>query len=328
MYYFCTYFDRNYLPRARALHHSLEQRCSEFRLYSLCMDQHSLQTLRKAHLPHLVPIPLEDFERDDDALVRAKPTRTRVEYCFTCSPSLPLYILNQHPEVDIITYVDADLYFFADPQPIFDELEGHSIGIVGHRLPPRLKWLEKNGIYNVGWVSFRRDENGLACLEWWRERCIEWCYERYEDGKWSDQGYLNDWPQRFHRVCVIQHKGANLAPWNVANYTIDYREGDVWVDEQPLLFFHFHGLKQVFPWLYDTPLGRFGARLGPTLRKRVFEPYINDLRRYTTNGSTTKMVRSPAHRFSLPGRVARKLMRTGSSILSRSYIVVINGRVF
>src|SRR5207237_5145326 len=111
--------------------------------------------------------------------------------------------------------------------------------------PPSRKHEAKSGIYTVGWVSFRRDADGLACLRWWRERCLEWCRDRHEDGRFADQKYLDDWPTRFEGVRVLQHKGANLAPWNLSNVTVQIREGRIQADEEPLLFFHFHGLKQV-----------------------------------------------------------------------------------
>ena len=33
---------------------------------------------------------------------------------------------------------------------------------------------------------------GLKALKWWRDRCLEWCYARIEDGKFGDQFYIED----------------------------------------------------------------------------------------------------------------------------------------
>ena len=70
----------------------------------------------------IVPISEKVFEDNNKSLQKVKSDRSRIEYYFTCTPSLPLYILKNYPEVDIITYLDADLFFFSNPAPIYNEL--------------------------------------------------------------------------------------------------------------------------------------------------------------------------------------------------------------
>ncbi len=274
MLYFCTYFDRTFLSRGLALYRSLRTHAPAFHLWVLCMDTDAHAALAELNLPGITPIALAEFEQGDDALLATKLQRSIVEYYFTCTPSLPLYVLRHFPEVDLITYVDADLYFFSDLTPVLIELNGHSIAIIEHRFPPGREHLLSTGIYNVGWLSFRRDEHGLACLSWWRERCIEWCYDRHEDGRYGDQRYLDDWPQRFAHVVVIRHKGANVAPWNLARYRLSLQGGGVWVDEQPIVFFHFSGFRQLSHTLFDTGLRPHGIIPGRVLREHVYGPYL------------------------------------------------------
>lgn len=240
-YWFCTLFDRNYLHRGLALYRSLEQTAGAFTLHVLCMDAESYDTLERLSLPHVRLIRLEDFE--DAELLRARATRSIIEYYWTCTPSLPLYVLEREPQAELVTYVDADLYFFGDPAPLFDEMGSASVMIHEHRFPPRLAAFEANGRYNVGWVTFRRDATGLACLRRWRAQCIEWCYYRLEDGKLGDQKYLDTWPTEYPGVHVLQHKGGGLAPWNLEQYAVRRGAGGLVVDGQPLVFFHFHGLR-------------------------------------------------------------------------------------
>src|SRR5690242_19008166 len=111
--HYCTYFDRGYLGCGLALYQSLTQRhVAPFILWVLCFDDFTYDVLSKLDQPNLKPVALADFERDDPALLQAKQNRSRVEYYFTCSPSWPLYLLNRYPDIDLITYLDADLYFF------------------------------------------------------------------------------------------------------------------------------------------------------------------------------------------------------------------------
>ena len=336
MYHFCTYFDHNYLLRGLALYWSLRRHCSPFRLWALCMDDISHEVLYGLNLPNMELIALKELEEDDTELQGAKGNRTTIEYYFTCTPSLPLFILNRVPQIDMITYLDADIFFFANPAPIYEEIADQSIAIIGHRWPPHSRAHERYGIYNVGWVSFRQDENAIECLNRWRDQCIEWCYDRVEDGRFADQKYLDEWPYRYKGVVVLKHQGANLAPWNLENYTIRVRGDDIWVDEQQLIFYHFQGFKRVYRWLYDLGLAEYGARLSPHVKRSLYRPYIRTLRRmaerFALPRSDLPIVNSirgedpsapsPSH-ISLTRRGARRaagLLSLTKRILARDYV--------
>lgn len=279
MYYFCTYFDQHYLEKGLTLYHSLIQNCSPFKFWILCMDDTTYTILSGLQLPQVHLILLADFERNDLPLLNAKQNRSLVEYYFTCTPNLPLYILNHFSEVDCITYLDADLYFFSDIEPIFNEMKNKSILMIGHRFPQSLKNLESRGIYNVGLLSFRHDKNGLACLQWWRDRCLEWCFDRVEAGKYADQKYLDYWPDRFAGVVVLKHKGAGLAPWNIDNYDYSIENDKLLIDGQPLIMYHFQGLTQENRWMYDLHMSTYKTKLPKILLERLYYPYIEDLKR-------------------------------------------------
>ncbi len=341
MRHFCTYFDEHYLSRGLALYHSLREHCPAFRLHVLCMDRESHDALSHLGLPDVHLIPLEDLERKDTDLLGAKKNRARIEYYFTCTPSLLLFVLDSLPEVELLTYVDADVFFFANPTPLFEEMAGASIAIIGHRFPASLRDFERFGTYNVGWLSFRRDHDALVCLNWWRRRCIEWCYDRCENGRFADQKYLDDWPRRFPSVMVLRHKGANLAPWNLANYTIRRTGGSVWVDEAPLIFFHFHGFKQISEWVYNPNTVIYRTRASSVTRRSIFGPYIRTLlcmtRRRPPYSRTTPLlssIRAPmaespaAHNgmaLNRPVRRPGEFVDLCRGVLGRSYILAIRG---
>ncbi len=280
MHYYCTYFDQHYLTRGLTLYRSLKRHSGPFRIWVLCLDDPTYEVLSKLNLPDLLPVALKDFEQNDKALLASKQDRTLIEYYFTCSPSWPLYILNNFPEVDLITYLDADLFFYSSPAPIFEELEEKSILIIGHRFPERLRDKELYGIYNVGLLVFRNDRFGRECLQWWRERCLEWCHDYPEIGRFADQKYLDDWPTRFQRVVVLENKGAGLAPWNWMNYKIETKAGQTTVDGAPLIFYHFHRLKILNRWLYDPVSGGESYGMMPFLmRWRIYHPYVQALKK-------------------------------------------------
>lgn len=330
MYNFCTYFDQNYLSRGLALYQSLRKHCPDFKLWVLCMDQAAYEILEKRDLPGMHLFSLEEFERNDDLLLRAKQNRSRIEYYFTCTPSLPLFILNHYPEVDLITYLDADLFFFADPAQLFAEMDGKSIGIIGHRFPARLLYEEKNGIYNVGWLSFRRDENGLECLHWWRKLCLEWCYDRVEDDRFADQKYLDRFPERYGSDIILQHKGANVAPWNIENYILNANEAIVYVDNQPLLFFHFRGFKQVIPCVYDWGLWTYGLKMSQELMDYIYIPYIRALQEPLLGKLSLKTIRNCSVQkniFTQVKKIIEWWFMFLQGVLRRNFSIIVNGKV-
>lgn len=307
------------------------------------MDKASYDILSNMHLPDISLISLQEFEHRNSELLSAKQNRNSLEYYFTCTPSLILYILENFQDVDIITYLDADLFFFSAPDQIYREIGKHSIAIIEHRFPQEIKYLEKYGIYNVGWLSFRRDNNSLNCLLWWRERCIEWCYDRVENGRFGDQKYLDDWPDRFQGVIVLRHKGANLALWNINNYSIRLDKSGICVDEQPLIFFHFHGLEQINNWLYRPDFEKYKVKLNKFILRRIYGVYIRELLDIARQGPPLLKKAWPisSHRFktidvqtsqpvSMPRllvRRFRKFLFMSKRIICREYILVVNGHV-
>ena len=197
----------------------------------------------------VVCISLADIESEE--LLKAKSDRGVAEYCWTLSSCFTWYVIQNYPEINFLTYLDADLLFYSDVQPLFDEIGNASIAIIEHRFSPRLQDREVNGRFCVEWNSFRRDEEGLACLKRWREQCIEWCYYRLEDGKMGDQKYLDDWPDRYPNCHILLHPGAGIAPWNYSQYRFSDRGDNIYLNESPLIFYHFHQFQLLGRGSYD-----------------------------------------------------------------------------
>ena len=218
---------------------SLFLHCPNAHVHILCMDVVTEEVIGKLGFAEVTCIALADFE--DDAILQAKRNRNVAEYCWTLTPCLPWHILQREPTIQAITYLDADLFFYSSIEPLFAEIGEASIAIIEHRFTARLNHLEVNGRFCVEWVSFLRDAEGMACLERWRSQCLEWCYARLENDRMGDQKYLDDWPNRYRGVHILQHEGAGLAPWNFDRYRFDAQlGGEILVNGVPLIFYHFH----------------------------------------------------------------------------------------
>ena len=250
MHNFCTLFDANYLPRALVMYRSLLATGESFKLYVVCFDDLALDVLNKLKLANLVAIPLGNFE--SSALLAIKTQRTAAEYCWTCTPHVIRYVLDTY-KLAQVTYLDADLCFYEKPSILLAEFKqaGASVMITDHRYTPRYDQSATSGIYCVQFMTFNADEYGLKVLQWWQDRCLEWCYARFEDGKFGDQKYLDDWPVRFERVHVLQHLGGGVAPWNVQQYGLSRHLDRLYVNELPLVFYHFHAYKYYMDGRHD-----------------------------------------------------------------------------
>ena len=245
-YNFCTLFDSNYLTRGLALHESMVRHIPDFRLFIFAFDERSYEILTELDLKNTKVISLKEFE--DPKLLEVKPTRSIAEYCWTSTSSTVLYVLNNFG-VDNCTYIDADICFYSSPEPIFTEMGDNSILLTEHRYSPQYNKEVKSGRYCVQFVTFKNDERGRKALTWWRDRCLEWCYDRYEDGKFGDQLYLDDWTERFEGVHVMQHLGGGLAAWNVQQYDFVEFNGKLTGKELSsgqqfdVIFYHYHYLR-------------------------------------------------------------------------------------
>jgi hypothetical protein len=123
-------------------------------------------------------------------------------------------------------------------------------------------------------MTFNADERGLEVLQWWQDRCLEWCYARFENGKFGDQKYLDDWTERFKGVHVLRHLGGGVAPWNVQQYKIGMVGASLQVDTFPLIFYHFHGYKYYKNGVHDFVLG---YKLSLEVVNLLYFPYAKAL---------------------------------------------------
>lgn len=222
---------------------------------------------------------------------------TVAEYCWSLASDFTEWVAggtHLDPETYGWIYLDADCGWFADPVYALMHTWAANVGITPHRWTPRhAERLRPNGYYNVGYVLFRNNEVGRHVLGTWAQQVREWCYNRYEPGRFADQAYLNAWPELYEGVWSIRHLGVNLAPWNQEQYQYGHfpddklaiydEEKDVW---WPLVLYHFHELRQrpdgswhytnypvreeVKTHVYEPYCARLDAisrRLGPLLRR-------------------------------------------------------------
>ncbi|WP_343530978.1 glycosyl transferase [Pedobacter sp.] len=275
---FCTLFNSNYLSRGMAMYYSLEQHCTHFHLYIFAFDDHCYNTLRALNLKHATIVSLKEFENEQ--LLAVKSERTPREYCWTCASSTIKHCIETY-RLDHCSYVDADLLFFSDPRVLYNEMGDKSVMITEHRFTPHHDQSATSGIYCVQFMTFKNTEAGMEVLNWWVNACIEWCYCRFEDGKFGDQKYLDNWAERFDTVHVLQHLGGGVAPWNVEQYTFSKKSGKIKGEELAtgksfdLVFYHYHAFQYTRNNTYKLTFENYF--LSKQLIYKVYKPYVKAL---------------------------------------------------
>jgi len=266
--HFVTIFDSHYLPLGLCLHRSLEEQARPYHLWIVAVDDACADSLARMQPPNVTIVPLRDVETE--RLRAVKAGRTIGEYCWTLTPFLPSHVFTRAPRVERVTYVDSDLYFFEPPTSLIDELNpsGKHVLVTEHAFAPEYAANARYGRFCVQFMTFRNSEPARRVLAWWQERCLEWCFAYEEDGKFGDQKYLDDWPERFSaEVHVLQQTDRTVAPWNVAH--LQRQAGAV----RPV-FYHFHGLRIVSP---SKVLLYFMYRVGRSNRW-IYQRYADGLR--------------------------------------------------
>jgi hypothetical protein len=263
MEHYVTLFDGLFLPQGLALHASMERHAGIYTLWILCVDDAAHQVLSRLDLPHVRLLRAADCETPE--LLNVKGGRTRAEYCWTLTPFAPRFVFDADPSVLRVTYLDADMWFCDRPQRLFREFEtsGKAVMITEHSYAPEYDHSRTSGRFCVQFMTFDRTR-GERVRQWWADRCIEWCFAREEDGKFGDQRYLDDWPQRFpDEVHVLEDRPRLQAPWNALRFA----PGEA-------IAFHFHGLRLL---RNGHVLLTENYRLPRATRETIYFVYVREL---------------------------------------------------
>lgn len=243
---------------------SMARHMQSYVLWVLCVDDETYEALDRLELPNVRRLKLSELEVPE--LSEVKLERTIGEYCWTLTPFAPRFVFEADLSVERVTYIDADLWFQKHPKQIFDEFEssGKHVLITEHAYSPEYDSSARSGRFCVQFMTFTR-HGGERVRHWWEERCIEWCHAYYEDGKFGDQMYLDQWPEKFSdSVHILGASNLTLAPWNVLRFPIE-----------SAVFYHFHGLRILSG--REVEIGRYC--LPKRVVQEIYGRYLLDIRK-------------------------------------------------
>ena len=256
--------------------------CSDFTLYIICFDDKCYHTLNNLCLENLVLIEYSSFE--DDTLRIAKSNRKTREFLWTCSSFEIKYILEKY-NVDHVTYIDADLYFYSDPSNIIETFlkSDNDVSLISHRYSNHYenKYFEKKcGKYCVEFDSFKNNENGRCILNWWCQKCFEKCPDKPSKEAFGDQKYLDYFEKNFKGVNIYEDFGLGIAPWNIDDFKYVTNRKIENIQNRntgDLVFYHFHSLALFENYANINVFVRPGKK-DEKLVNVLYKSYLNEIK--------------------------------------------------
>jgi hypothetical protein len=134
------------------------------------------------------------------------------------------------------------------------------------------------GKYNAGFIYIKFDKYGKKFLNEWSRLCKEWCEFTPNLNKFSDQKYLEKLKKELSNIKIIKNPCINLAPWNLQFKKVVKKAETILINNKPLIFFHFHGLRKLTNNIYILGTSNYNFFLSSKIKKKIFLPYISYLK--------------------------------------------------
>jgi len=271
-FHFTTVLSSAYLFKGLGMYQTLKRHCSDFKLFILCADDECYRIIQDMKLADIELLRVRQIE---NVIIReAKNNRSYLEFCWTLKPAALYYVMKHYRNAEYYAHLDADLYFFSDPAVLFVEAPGADLYLVDHNNSEEfLHTYETSGRFNTGFVGCRNSDTARNAVKWWRDRCVKQCPSIPDpiNKLFGDQRYVERWLELFEGVHVIENKGANVAVWNIRGYNISSKNDEVYVDNSPLIFYHFSGFcilnENEFSLTWFQPIEENGLNL-------IYLPYM------------------------------------------------------
>lgn len=274
---FCIKIDHNFLDRGLALYTSLRQFHPDAQLVITALTPETHAFLRDHNLKGVHVVTVETIAKQHPEISSIRGTRTEAEFAFTLTPFTVLEALKKARRNELVVYLDADTMLFNSLSGILQEQGEADVMRTPHNFSSHMVEQRRYGMFNTAFTVFRNSEQGTACASWWADCCLEWCYDRLEGEKFTDQKYI----EQFCRICpttiTINHIGLNCAPWNVSGRRFASDGRRVTVDGRPLILYHYAKVRRVRPWCIATRTKLQGVIRAKGLHRHVYKPYAKML---------------------------------------------------
>ncbi len=206
--------------------------------------------------------------------------------CCALKPFLAEHLFQENPKLKKVIYIDSDMMVFAPMTEVLSRLDHHPVVITPHLidrtltlndgLNPSEGRILSSGVYNMGFFAVSREKEGLDFLNWWRERTFFKCIRSFSDGYFDDQKWIDLVPSLFPKTHILLHPGYNVAFWNLHERHFSRSGGQVKVNGEDLVVYHFSGWRMDRPGELSVHQNRHTLSTMPELRK-IFHIYFQIL---------------------------------------------------
>jgi len=257
----------------------------DVKIYILCFDKQTSKLLDKFKNSNKVEIINYDkISNFDKTLKKIILKRKLIDKIVTSRPVFLQYLYKKYI-IKNIFLLDSDIFFFSNPKKLNKHVKGYSVAYCKHNFTKNnLELSNKYGKYNGGFVYARFNKNGLIFLKKWSLLCKKWCEFDSKDGKFSDQKYLENLSLEIKDIKILNNPEINLAPWSLEGKKIQLKNKQIYVNNKRLIFFHFHGLRQITKNFYVLGLENYKFVISNKIKNILFKKYVTNLK----NNSITK----------------------------------------
>jgi hypothetical protein len=252
-----TICAKNYIGLALALEQSIKKHNDDVEFLVFVADEFS-EDEKILDLPNNIIIAKDKIEISEEQWNQMSFKYDLTEFCTSIKPSCFKYLFKEF-DTDACIYFDPDILVFNSLDTIYNKLETHSIVVTPHITTIQDiytgKLNERNllysGMFNLGFLALKNDNNAEKMLDWWEIRLEDRCFQNMMENYFTDQKWMDFLPSFFPTELFISNDlGLNVAPWNFYEREIINKDNLFFVKNRlnkgtdtiyPLTFVHFSG---------------------------------------------------------------------------------------
>ncbi len=242
-----TSITSNYLPKARALAHSIKRTDFALQFHLVLCDNAPIGFNVESE-------PFDNVIYAEDLVVDSFPGwafgLSVVELC-TAVKGVALEYIFSNFEAAQVFYFDPDMVVFSRLDELQRELSQHNLILTPHLTDPETSDMGildnevaslLHGVFNLGFLGVSNTPEGRRFAKWWSERLLKYCHDDLPRGLFTDQKWVNLAPCFFDGVSILRSPAFNVATWNLTNRkaTGSLLQG-ILINGEPLGFYHFSG---------------------------------------------------------------------------------------